>query len=96
MRTLRVISVKGLASTPGWSMAKADHEMPACVNRGVHANHLWLTTRAATDNLVRLTKLGVTHTSGAFTLCTPAGNAARPAAHPRRKPQSSTSRYLVT
>ena len=29
--------------------------------RGVAANHLWLTTRAAAVNLVRLTNLGVTH-----------------------------------
>ena len=36
--------------------------------RGVAANHLWLTTRAAAVNLVRLTNLGVTHTNGAFTL----------------------------
>ncbi len=36
--------------------------------RGVAANHLWLTTRAAAVNLVRLTNLGVTHTGGAFTL----------------------------
>ena len=31
-------------------------------------NHLWLTTRAAAVNLVRLTNLGVTHNNGAFTL----------------------------
>ena len=36
--------------------------------RGVAANHLWLTTRAAAVNLVRLTNLGVTHNNGAFTL----------------------------
>ena len=36
--------------------------------RGVAANCLWLTTRAAAVNLVRLTNLGVTHTGGAFTL----------------------------
>lgn len=36
--------------------------------RGVAANHLWLTTRAAAVNLVRLTNLGVTCTNGAFTL----------------------------
>ena len=36
--------------------------------RGVAANHLWLTTRAAAVNLVRLTNLGVTHDNGAFTL----------------------------
>ena len=36
--------------------------------RGVAANHLWLTTRAAAVNLVRLANLGVTHTGGAFTL----------------------------
>ena len=36
--------------------------------RGVAANHLWLTTRAAAVNLVRLTNLGVTHHNGAFTL----------------------------
>ena len=30
--------------------------------------HLWLTTRAAAVNLVRLTNLGVTHNNGAFTL----------------------------
>ena len=33
--------------------------------RGVAANHLWLTTRAAAVNLVRLTNLGVTHNNGA-------------------------------
>ena len=31
-------------------------------------HHLWLTTRAAAVNLVRLTNLGVTHDNGAFTL----------------------------
>ena len=36
--------------------------------RGVAANHLWLTTRAAAVNLTRLTNLGITHTGGAFTL----------------------------
>ena len=36
--------------------------------RGVAANHLWLTTRAAAVNLTRLTNLGVTHNNGAFTL----------------------------
>ena len=37
--------------------------------RGVAANHLWLTTRAAAVNLVRLTNLGVTHNNGGtFTL----------------------------
>ena len=36
--------------------------------RGVAANHLWLTTRAAAVNLVRLANLGVTHNNGAFTL----------------------------
>ncbi len=36
--------------------------------RGVAANCLWLTTRAAAVNLVRLTNLGVTHNNGAFTL----------------------------
>ena len=36
--------------------------------RGAAANHLWLTTRAAAVNLVRLTNLGTTHTNGAFTL----------------------------
>ena len=36
--------------------------------RGVAANHLWLTTRAAAVNLTRLANLGVTHTGGAFTL----------------------------
>ena len=36
--------------------------------RGVAANHLWLTHRAAAVNLVRLTNLGITHTNGAFTL----------------------------
>ena len=36
--------------------------------RGVAANHLWLTTRAAAVNLARLTNLGVTHNNGAFTL----------------------------
>ena len=36
--------------------------------RGVAANHLWLTTRAAAVNLVRLTNLGVTHNNGTFTL----------------------------
>ena len=36
--------------------------------RGVAANHLWLTTRAAAVNLVRLTNLGITHNNGAFTL----------------------------
>ena len=32
--------------------------------RGVAANHLWLTTRAAAVNLTRLTNLGITHTGG--------------------------------
>ena len=36
--------------------------------RGVAANHLWLTTRAAAVNLTRLTNLGLTHNNGAFTL----------------------------
>ena len=36
--------------------------------RGVAANHLWLTTRAAAVNLTRLANLDVTHTGGAFTL----------------------------
>ena len=36
--------------------------------RGVAANHLWLTTRAAAVNLTRLTNLGITHTGGTFTL----------------------------
>ena len=36
--------------------------------RGVAANHLWLTTRAAAVNLTRLTNLGVTHNNGTFTL----------------------------
>ena len=36
--------------------------------RGVAANHLWLTTRAAAVNLTRLTNLGLTHTGGTFTL----------------------------
>ena len=36
--------------------------------RGVAANHLWLTTRAAAANLTRLTNLGLTHTGGTFTL----------------------------
>ena len=35
--------------------------------RGVAANHLWLTTRAAAVNLTRLTNLGLTHTGGTFT-----------------------------
>ena len=41
---------------------------PDTRHRGVAANHLWLTTRAAAVNLVRLTNLGVTHNNGAFTL----------------------------
>ena len=36
--------------------------------RGVAANHLWLTTRAAAVNLTRLTNLGITHTGATFTL----------------------------
>ena len=36
--------------------------------RGVAANQLWLTTRAAAVNLVRLTNLGITFNNGAFTL----------------------------
>ena len=36
--------------------------------RGVAANQLWLTNRAAAVNLVRLANLGTTHTGGAFTL----------------------------
>ena len=36
--------------------------------RGVAANHLWLTTRAAAVNLTRLTNLGITHNNDAFTL----------------------------
>ena len=36
--------------------------------RGVAANHLWLTTRAAAVNLTRLTNLGLTHNNGAFEL----------------------------
>ena len=36
--------------------------------RGVAANQLWLTNRAAAVNLVRLTNLGITHTGSAFTL----------------------------
>ena len=36
--------------------------------RGVAANHLWLTTRAAAVNLTRLTNLGLAHNNGAFTL----------------------------
>ena len=30
-RARPVISVRGRTSTPGWSMAKANHEMPACL-----------------------------------------------------------------
>ncbi len=36
--------------------------------RGVAANHLWLTNRAAAVNLVRLANLGVAHNSGRFAL----------------------------
>ena len=36
--------------------------------RGVAANQLWLTNRAAAVNLVRLANLGTTFTNGAFTL----------------------------
>ena len=36
--------------------------------RGVAANHLWLTHRAAAVNLVRLTNLGITCTNGALTI----------------------------
>ncbi len=36
--------------------------------RGVAANQLWLTNRAAAVNLLRLANLGVTCTNGAFTL----------------------------
>ena len=36
--------------------------------RGVAANHLWLTNRAAAVNLVRLAHLGVNHNSGQFAL----------------------------
>ena len=43
-------------------------QSPTRPYRGVAANHLWLTTRAAAVNLVRLTNLGVTHNNGAFTL----------------------------
>ena len=35
--------------------------------RGVAANQLWLTNRAAAVNLVRLANLAITHTGGAFT-----------------------------
>ena len=45
--------------------------------RGVAANHLWLTTRAAAVNLVRLTNLGVTHNTAPSPSETPP-NAPRP------------------
>ena len=40
--------------------------------RGVAANNLWLTTRAAAVNLARLTNLGLTHNGTGFALPTPA------------------------
>ena len=59
------------ASTAPWPNAPS-HGSPAtkpdASPTGVAANHLWLTTRAAAVNLVRLTNLGVTHNNGAFTL----------------------------
>ena len=36
--------------------------------RGVAANHLWLTNRAAAVNLVRLANLGVAHNGTGFAL----------------------------
>ena len=38
--------------------------------RGVAANHLWLTHRAAAVNLVRLANLGVTHNGARYALPT--------------------------
>ena len=59
------------ASTAPWpnapsrgSPATSSRRVPY---RGVAANHLWLTTRAAAVNLTRLTNLGITHTGGTFT-----------------------------